>query len=84
MIFLSEIVEQLKTNPEMKNFFNDCFAGGAIRLRDSLFGGRTEVFKMHLEEKEGWEIKYLDVTSLYPYVLFSKDFPVSQPICHVN
>ena len=43
-------------------------------------GGRTEVFKIHSkimenpDETEG--IKYLDITSLYPYILCTKDFPI--------
>jgi hypothetical protein len=68
----------------MKTFFNSCSFAGAIRFRDALYGGRTEVFNMHLFEEEGSSIKYLDVQSLYPFVLYSKKYPIDQPTCIVS
>jgi hypothetical protein len=81
---LSEIRDELKANPEMRAFFDNCLTAGAIRLRDALAGGRTEVFQMHMTADDDNVIKYLDVQSLYPYQLYSKSFPVSQPQCKVN
>ena len=67
----------------MKEFFANCLTAGAIRFRDALYGGRTEVFKMKLDSDNEHAIKYLDVISLYPSQMFTKRFPVSQPKCHV-
>ena len=49
--------------------------------RDSVKGGRTEVFKMYCRV-ENWQserIRYLDLNSLYPYVMSEIDFPLSHP-----
>jgi hypothetical protein len=63
----------------MQRFFDDCLFAGAIKMREALCGGRTEVFQMHVEADDDHEIKYLDVQSLYPYQLYSKKFPIGQP-----
>ena len=43
---------------------------------DFYFGGRTEVFKLYARSNEEYEIKYIDVCSLYPYVCAMKELPV--------
>jgi DNA polymerase elongation subunit (family B) len=43
-------------------------------IRKSYFGGRTEIFKMH-----GENLNYYDVNSLYPFVMLEKEFPVGSP-----
>lgn len=45
------------------------------KIRESYFGGRTEVFKKHL--KNGF---YYDINSLYPYVMSNNLFPVGKPV----
>jgi DNA polymerase type B, organellar and viral len=51
---------------------------GSINIRESFFGGRTEVFKfVHITKND--KIRYLDVTSLYPYVLSEKQYPIGHP-----
>jgi hypothetical protein len=47
-----------------------------IDPRTSYKGGRTETYKM---ESTGEDLKYVDVNSLYPFVLSSKYFPVGHP-----
>lgn len=46
-----------------------------LKPRDAFFGGRTEAFKLH----ESGVINYEDITSLYPWVNFTKDYPVGHP-----
>ena len=67
----------------MRQFFDNCKSTGRIRLRDALAGGRTEVFQMRANADDNHTLKDFDVQSLYPYILFSKMFPVSQPNCQV-
>lgn len=50
--------------------------GLPLNPRDAFFGGRVESFKMI----ESGRIEYVDVTSLYPYVISRKMYPVGHPI----
>ena len=44
--------------------------------RSALAGGRTENFKLMHKCEAGESLKYLDVVSMYPYVLKTRSFPV--------
>ena len=50
--------------------------------RESFFGGRTCAVKLlhKIDENMNEKIHYMDVTSLYPFVVKSKKFPVGHPI----
>ena len=39
-----------------------------INIRDALYVGRTEATKTYCSVKQGEEIHYVDVISLYPYI----------------
>ncbi|XP_074604063.1 uncharacterized protein LOC141857463 [Brevipalpus obovatus] len=52
---------------------------GHADIRESFFGGRTNNIKFSHECSSDEEIKYMDVNSLYPYVLKSKKYPVGHP-----
>lgn len=49
-------------------------------IRQALYGGRTEVFQRCVLTPE--RIHYVDVNSLYPYVMESKHLPGGDPIWH--
>ena len=49
-------------------------------IRRALYGGRTEVFQR--KAPEGSRIHYVDVNSLYPYVMESRDLPCGDPVWH--
>lgn len=66
VVWECEIREELEHDAEMKKFFDNCFSGGAITLRDGLSGGRTEVFEMIAEADDYWALGFIDVVSLYP------------------
>ena len=55
---------------------------GRMNRRNAVKGGCTEVFRMHAVVKNPYKqmIKYLDVNSLYPYVMANKEFPVGHPV----
>lgn len=48
-------------------------------IRHAYFGGRTEIFKTY-----GKNLKYYDVTSLYPTVMHNQWMPVGKPIKDAN
>ena len=49
-----------------------------LNARDSVKGGRTEVFRMYcnVRDPQHKKIQYLDVNSLYPYVMSEIEFPL--------
>ena len=47
--------------------------------RESLFGGKTNAYKLYYKAKEGEKIRYLDFTSLYPYCQARKTYPIGHP-----
>jgi hypothetical protein len=50
-----------------------------LNPKDAFYGGRVEVFKL-LDCDSNEEKMYFDVTSLYPYVVARKKYPVGHPI----
>ena len=50
--------------------------------RNAVKGGRKEVFKMHTKvtDVDSQVICYLDVNSLYPYVMSKANFPIGHPM----
>lgn len=69
----------LKENLEAKNFVETVDVETPLKLRDALFGGRTNATRLFCEVKDGERIFYDDFTSLYPYCNAYKRFPVSHP-----
>ena len=53
---------------------------GPIAIRDALYGGRTNNLKFVKNCDENEEICYVDVCSLYPYVLKYREFPINHPV----
>ena len=49
-----------------------------LNPRDAFFGGRTEAFKLKVDDPNK-KIKYIDVCSLYPTVMFYDDYPIAHP-----
>jgi len=67
---------ELCSHPYVKN--------APINIRDALHGGRTEASKTYYRVKDGEEIRYLDVVSLYPYICKYGNFPVGHPKVNVG
>ena len=57
-IWTCEIQSMLDADQEMKEFFNDQFDLGPLRIRDAYFGGRTGPSKLQSEASKGFVIKY--------------------------
>ena len=55
---------------------------GKMNPRDAVKGGRTEVFHTHVNVKNPnkQKIKYLDINSLYPFLMSITEFPVGHPM----
>lgn len=63
--------------PTYKTIKKDFDIISPISPRDSYFGGRTNASKLHVRGKK---LKYKDICSLYPTVMFYENFPVGHPI----
>lgn len=50
-----------------------------LEPRDAFLGGRTEAFKLYEEATSDKQIKYYDVTSLYPFINKTGKIPVGHP-----
>ena len=50
-----------------------------LKIRDSFFGGRVSPTKMFYECQDDERVRYMDVTSLYPFVTLSGEYPTSHP-----
>lgn len=51
-----------------------------LNPRDAIFGGRTEVCKLYHKVSGDEKIRYVDFTSLYPFVNWRCKYPVGHPI----
>lgn len=69
----------MKTDPQFKEIALQCNVQPPLQPRDAFFGGRTNAVKLFYDCKEGEQIKYYDVTSLYPFTQKYKRFGIGQP-----
>ena len=81
-----EFESQMKYNAEMTEFirqrtehYKQLKNGKAANLREALAGGRTNNLQFHYKCEGDNVIRYLDVTSEYPYVLKNRMYPVGHP-----
>ena len=70
----------LKTNDQCRSFVSTLDVVDRLDPRDSFFGGRTNALRLHYTvNSEEEEIRYVDFTSLYPFVNKYKEYPVGHP-----
>jgi hypothetical protein len=63
--FLSEKIKKIDDND-------------LIFFKRGYYGGRTEIFNLKLEQDYKSDIKYIDINSLYPSVMYDNYFPVPE------
>ena len=80
VIWEHEYDQLMKTNPEFKKAALECNLNEPLQPRDAFFGGRTNSVRLFYVCKEGEKIKYVDVTSLYPFIQKYRRFPTGQPV----
>jgi len=69
---------------EIELFSHSYVKYSPINIRAALYGGRTETTKTYYRVKQGEEIDYVDVISLYPYICKYGKFPVGHPKVYVD
>ena len=73
-----------KTDPRLKSFLQDLEMVPPLEPRDAFYGVRTAAAALYAKGDPGEDIKYCDVTSLYPWVNKYKEYPVRFPIIYTN
>ncbi|XP_061170591.1 uncharacterized protein LOC133179932 [Saccostrea echinata] len=75
-IWEHEFDEQVQGNKVLQNYLSTLNIPDPLNPREALYGGRTNATKLFCEEGD---MRYIDVCSLYPYVLKHRAFPVGHP-----
>jgi hypothetical protein len=75
-IWEHEFVRLVRQNPELLQFIQDLDIQDPLNPRGALYGGRTNATRLYCEEGD---MRYMDVCSLYPYVLNYKPFHIGHP-----
>lgn len=75
-IWEHEFYQQLKNQEELHTLLEHLDFQDPLNPRDSLYCGRTNAARLFCTEGD---MRYVDVCSLYPYVLKYKPFPVCHP-----
>ena len=68
----------------VKNFISDLKLVEPLEPREAFFGGRTGAIALHAVAQEGEEIRYVDFTSLYPWVNKHCCYPIGHPSIFTN
>ena len=76
--------ELCKSNPFVKNFVSTLSLVEPLEPRQAFFGGRTGAIALHAVAQEGEEIRYVDFTSLYPWVNKHCCYPIGHPSIFTN
>ena len=78
-IWECEYHDMLKNDAHMKQYVNGLDIQSRLNPRDSFFGGRTNAAKLYHKVSGDEKIKYVDFTSLYPFVNKYSSYPVGHP-----
>ncbi|XP_062622349.1 uncharacterized protein LOC134283849 [Saccostrea cucullata] len=68
--------QQVQRDVSLQHFVRDLDIPDPLNSRDALYGGRTNATRLYCEEGD---MRYVDVCSLYPYVLKHRPFTVGHP-----
>ncbi|XP_060572998.1 uncharacterized protein LOC132730933 [Ruditapes philippinarum] len=78
-IWEHEFKKQKSQNPELKQFVESLDLIDRLDPRESFFGGRTNASQLYYKTKERAQIRYVDFTSLYPWVNKYCQYPEGHP-----
>jgi hypothetical protein len=78
-IWECQINQQLKTDADMRAYFDNFQVVDPLEPRDAFYGGRTNATKLFHECQDDEQIKYFDFTSLYPHCNKSTPSVIGHP-----
>lgn len=70
---------QIRDNEELREFAKGMSFHDPLNPRDAFFGGRTNALALYYQCPPNESIKYVDFTSLYPWVCKYQHFPKGHP-----
>ena len=73
-----------KSHPDCQKYVDSLHFTRPLNPRDAFFGGRTNAAKLYHQCGPNEKIRYIDFTSLYPYINKTAEYPLEHPviICH--
>jgi len=74
-----EFRSEIKKNKNLQTFTKDMSMHDPLNPRDAFFGGRTNAIKLYHKCESNEKIKYIDFTSLYPWVCKYQHYPCGHP-----
>ena len=74
-----EFQKSKNQNAELKHFISQLDLMDRMDPRESFFGGRTNASQLYYKANEQEKVKYVDFTSLYPWVNKYCRYPVGHP-----
>ena len=84
-IWEHEIRAKMRTDASMRAKMEAMDIVSPINVREALFGGRVEVFRLYYDAgAENRGLSYADINSLYPTVMRSSPYPTGKPALHNN
>ncbi|XP_052814068.1 uncharacterized protein LOC128241135 [Mya arenaria] len=78
-IWEHEFQNQLHSDPKLQQYVTSLDFTDRLDPRDSFFGGRTNASRLYYKTTGDEQIKYIDFTSLYPWVNKYCQYPVGYP-----
>lgn len=78
-IWECQFKKELESNQIMKEYIEKLELVTPLAPRDAFYGGRTKAFKLYEESNLERQLKYYDVTSLYPFINKTGNIPLGHP-----
>ena len=71
----------VQSDEALKEFLDTLEITDPLHPREAFFGGRTNAITLYskVDKSKGEEIRYIDVTSLYPWVNKYAEYPIGHP-----
>ena len=69
-----------KNHPDCQKYVDTLHFVKPLDPRDAFFGGRTNAAKLYHKCGPTEKIRYIDFTSLYPYITKTKEYPLNHPV----
>lgn len=76
--------EKKRKNLQLQTFLKELELFSPLEPRDAFYGGRTGAASFYVKAESGEDIKYVDVTSLYPFANKYKEYLVRFPLIYTN
>ena len=79
-----EWLKEKESNPECRDYVKKLQFTERLNPRDAFFGARTNATKLYHKTSDTEKIKYVDFTSLYPYINKNSRYPTGHPEIIMN